>query len=153
MLSLFGENQKKIIMWLAVVLWMILIFTLSAQPTEQTNKLSLGVTERIMNTEAAIDIDTMDTSNPIVHLNAVLRKVAHFSLFLVLGVLASLALRISGVKGYKVYVFAALLFILYAGSDELHQMSVPGRDATFMDGRSIWRELLWEPESSDRWCG
>lgn len=127
------ENKKQIIAWLVVILWMLLIFTLSAQPTEQTNKLSIGVTERIMSTEAAIDIDTSDTSNPIVQWNAVLRKIAHFSLFLLLGVLVSYALRISGMKGYKVYLFAALFCILYAGSDELHQMFVPGRNARIFD--------------------
>ena len=150
---MYIKNKKLIIAWLAVILWMLLIFMLSAQPTEQTNKLSIGVTERIMSTESAIEIDTTDTSNPIVQWNAVLRKIAHFSLFLVLGMLASYALRISGLKGYKVYLFAALFCSLYAASDELHQMFVPGRNATFIDvlidaagafvGIGIVRALVW----------
>lgn len=128
-----SKRTAIIIAWAAVMLWMILIFGLSAQPTEKTNKLSLDVTERIMSTRAAIDIEDMDSSNIIIQMNGIIRKIAHFSLFLILGMLVSYALRWIGLKGYKVSRIAILVCILYAISDELHQMFVPGRNAALTD--------------------
>ena len=118
---------------IAVILWMLLIFVLSAQSTEQTNMLSLNVTEKIMSTEAAMDLDLTDPTNIIVQQNTFLRKTAHFSLFMVLGVLVSFALKVRGAKGNRAYIFAALTCILYAFSDEMHQTFVPGRHAALLD--------------------
>ena len=39
-------NQRKLLIMLAVVLWMAIIFKLSAQPGEQSNLLSTKVTTR-----------------------------------------------------------------------------------------------------------
>jgi VanZ family protein len=40
----------KILSWTAVILWMALIFNLSSQVTEQSNQLSMGITEIIVET-------------------------------------------------------------------------------------------------------
>lgn len=61
------------------------------------------------------------------------RKNAHFFVYLVLGVFVINALRRSGVRGYRCVVYALLICILYAASDELHQVFVPGRGAQVKD--------------------
>lgn len=126
-------RKKKSITLIAVILWMILIFALSDQSTEQINNLSLSVTERIMSTKAVFDFENMDTFNVIIKQNAIICKSAHFLLFLVLGALVYFALRLVGLKGIKVSGIAILLCVLYAISDELHQIFVPGRTAQVMD--------------------
>jgi VanZ family protein len=43
------------------------------------------------------------------------------------------ALRRSGIRGYKCVVYALLICIIYAASDEMHQSYVPGRGAQVKD--------------------
>jgi VanZ family protein len=39
---------RKVISWILVILWMALIFSLSAQPAADSNQLSKGVTEIVI---------------------------------------------------------------------------------------------------------
>lgn len=120
----------KIISWTAVIIWMLVIFNLSAQVAEQSNQLSTGVTEIVVktvekvNSKAEIDIDS---------LNHIIRKNAHFFCYLVLGLLAMNAFRRSGYTVKKSLVLSFLLCVLYAVSDEIHQLYVPGRGARATD--------------------
>lgn len=113
-----------------VILWMSLIFYLSHQPATDSNALSTGITEVIVKTVekvasgAAIDIQSF---------NNIIRKKAHFLAYLVLGALVINALRVSGVRGYRSVVFALGICVLYAVSDEVHQLFVPGRGGQLSD--------------------
>ncbi|AKN31940.1 VanZ family protein [Clostridium carboxidivorans P7] len=122
--------MRKILSWIAVILWMALIFKLSSQPAEQSGKLSTGVTE--------INIKAIEKVNPSAKFNIkqfdhIIRKNAHFFVYLVLGIFVINALRRSGVTGIRCIVFALLICILYAISDEIHQIFVPGRGAQVKD--------------------
>lgn len=123
-------NKIMIVSWIAVILWMDLIFKLSSQPAEKSDKLSTGITE--------INIKAIEKVKPnakfnIVKFDHMVRKNAHFFVYLVLGVFVINALRRSGIHGYKNIVFALLICIIYAASDELHQVFVPGRGAQIKD--------------------
>lgn len=122
--------KRKIIPWLLVVLLMALIFYLSHQPVNKSNKLSKGVTEIIVETveKVAPDIDINKKS-----LNHILRKNAHFFAYLVLGVLVSKGLESCGIVGYRAMGLALLICISFAISDETHQLFVPGRGGQVQD--------------------
>ena len=48
----------KLLSWATVILWMALIFFLSAQAAEQSDQLSSGITEKIVQAvEKAPDVD------------------------------------------------------------------------------------------------
>lgn len=127
-------NQRKpihlILSWVAVVLWMGLIFYLSAQVADQSAKLSSGITQFIINVihgvfpKIHIDLES---------LGFLVRKLAHFLCYLVLGVLVLNAFGKCGIKGYKRILFSAIVCILYAASDEIHQLYVPGRGGQIRD--------------------
>jgi len=128
-----SKNRKQIIIlisWTIVLIWMLLIFNLSSQVREKSNNLSKGLTEIVVETvekvvpEADFDIDKF---------NHLLRKNAHFFAYLILGVLVMNALRRSGIKGLKVFVFSLGICVLYAVSDEVHQLFVPGRGGQVRD--------------------
>jgi len=53
-------NMHKVISWIAVILWMSVIFYLSNQPAAKSSELSTGITEVI--------IDTVETVAPHVKL-------------------------------------------------------------------------------------
>ena len=122
--------MHKFLSWTAVILWMALIFNLSSQVAEQSNELSTGITEVIVKTvekvapQAAFDIKSF---------NNILRKNAHFFAYLVLGILLLNALSRSGVNGYRGVILALGICILYAISDEVHQLFVPGRGGQVKD--------------------
>lgn len=120
----------KILSWAAVVLWMLLIFNLSAQVAEKSDKLSTGISQVIMK---ALEKVIPGASFDIRSFNSILRKNAHFFTYLVLGLLTVNAFRRSGLAGIRSIVLAMLLCVLYAISDELHQLFVPGRGAQLRD--------------------
>lgn len=69
------SRLRKILPWVLVVLWMALIFYLSHQPATESNELSTGITEIIIETveKIAPDID-LDIGS----FNHIIRKNAHF---------------------------------------------------------------------------
>ena len=124
---------KKIILILITILWMTSIFMFSNQKSEKSTEKSHSVVThtivkiyKIFNSDASEEtiqniIDTWDV--PI-------RKTAHFIEYFILGVLVFLTLREFGNK--NIY-YAILICFLYACSDEVHQIFVPGRDGNFVD--------------------
>lgn len=127
-------NESKriniILSWLAVVLWMGLIFILSAQVADQSAKLSSGITQFIIN---AINAVSPKIHIDINSLGFAVRKLAHFLCYLILGLLVLNAFKKCGVHGLKRIIFSAIVCILYAASDEIHQLYVPGRGGQIQD--------------------
>lgn len=121
---------KRILSWTAVILWMALIFNLSSQVAEQSRQLSTGITEFIIQTIEKINPNADFNINSFSH---IVRKNAHFFAYLILGVLVLNALRRCGVSGYKSLALALGICILYAISDEVHQLFVPGRGGQVRD--------------------
>lgn len=127
-------NQKKTaVLILVVCLWMLFIFSFSAQPDGQTNQLSLRVTQKMIDLKILALPDTMAPQSYLLLANRYIRKVAHFSLFMVLGFIVSQGIRLRVKNPVLVFVFALLLCCIYAISDEWHQMFVPGRNAEWTD--------------------
>lgn len=122
-------NRKRI-SWLLLILWMAFIFYLSHQPVEVSNNLSKGITEKVVE---IVEKVSPDKSFDLSRANHLIRKNAHFFAYLLLGVLVSNALRSSGFLGYKAVALALLICVLYAISDEIHQLYVPGRGGQLKD--------------------
>jgi VanZ family protein len=136
-MHILKRQQLQIILsWIAVILWMFLIFVLSAQPAPRSNGLSQKVTEVIIEKVGLLvplDIKTSTTTDLIKRFNHIVRKCAHVSEYFVLGALVMNAMKTSKVLKFKALIFSVLICILYAISDELHQLFVPGRGAQVMD--------------------
>jgi len=124
------KNSTTIFSWVVVLLWMLLIFIASAQPATQSNKLSKGVTEIVIETvEKVAPNADLDVSR----FNHLIRKNTHFFTYLVLGILVLNAMRRSGARDIRWSVIAFLICVLYAVSDEVHQLFVPGRGGQVKD--------------------
>lgn len=125
-----GSDKIKIVLWLMVLLWMVIIFNLSSQVAEASNSLSKGMTAAIINTLKTI-VPNIETDMRT--LNHMIRKNAHFFAYFVLcfGILT--ALRRSRVEIYKAIIISVLICVVYAISDEVHQMFVPGRGPQVKD--------------------
>ncbi|WP_461207185.1 VanZ family protein [Clostridium sp. DL1XJH146] len=125
------DNRLNIILsWMAVILWMVLIFKLSSQVADTSNGLSKGITAKVIaiieSVVSNVHLD-MDTFNHIV------RKNAHFFAYFILGILAINAMRSIGKVLWSDVVITILFCVFYAMSDEIHQFYVPGRGPQIKD--------------------
>lgn len=110
-----------------LIAWMTVIFLLSHQPKEDSEKTShLAM---LLLQWLHIDLHTMSISQA----QWVIRKSAHITEYFIL-----FRLAIGVVKEYVFPVQRAILYtllgcILYAASDEFHQWFIPGRGACVQD--------------------
>ena len=124
--------MKKIKLIL-IIIWMIVIFMFSNQPSDESSNLSNNfINNTIVKvyelTHGEISIEKREEilnkySYPV-------RKLAHFTVYFILGLLSIIYFNDIN-KKYIIYTI--LLCFVYACSDEFHQYFVPGRYCTFID--------------------
>ena len=133
--------MKKTILWILCIAWAIIIFMFSNEPATVSDQTSLGFTENVIMFLVKIDIVDIPVSSVGLeetvrqiaeNLNNIIRKIAHFSIYLVLGVLVY-NLLLCYVKNKKAVLVALLTCLLYAISDEIHQIFIPGRAGQIKD--------------------
>lgn len=114
---------------------MIVIFGFSSQNCIDTNNVSHKVTSKIAEKAfSGYSQLTPDTQSIVTEqLNHFIRKLAHFSLFFILGFMTYSAVFILTCRYKKSFVSAALVSLVYGSLDELHQMFVPGRTPLVKD--------------------
>ena len=112
--------MKKRISIILVILWMSLIFILSSSNAAESNNQSNYIVNIISN--------ILNISNTKI-LSYIIRKAAHFTEYLVLGILVNNMIKLYNKKAY----IAIIICILYAISDEFHQSLVPGRSPQIQD--------------------
>lgn len=116
--------------WVAVFLWMGLIFYLSHQPASASSQLSGGIVDFFINSiERLLPLINVDGS----FFHFIVRKSAHLMAYFILGMLVLHALRSIIMTSWKRLLIAFLLCVLYATSDEIHQLFIPGRSGEVRD--------------------
>lgn len=125
--------MKKTIFAVLLVLWMGFIFSMSCENAEKSSNTS-GQTIRVV-LSAVPEFEKQPEEvkiNIIEKLQFIVRKSAHFIGYMILGILASgLILQYENIN--KKYPLAFLICVIYAISDEIHQLFVPGRAGQIRD--------------------
>ena len=120
------KNKRFVINLGLLVSWMILIFYMSNQPADISNKQS----DLIIKLFYYIGIDLNSSLGEIT--SFVIRKAAHFTEYFIL-----YCLTINVLKFYfnikKAAIYSLLIVLGYAISDEIHQYFIPGRDMAIRD--------------------
>ena len=112
--------MKNKISLLLVILWMVFIFVMSSFDATSSSNQSNFIVDIITSI-----INIKDTGL----LSLIIRKLAHFTEYFILGILV-----INLITRYdKKIIIAILLCIIYATSDEIHQIFVPGRSCQITD--------------------
>lgn len=126
----YGDNMKWLKLIL-VILWMIVIFSFSNQKAVESTKLSDGlilktvrIIEKITNKEYSDEEILEKFVKPV-------RKLAHFTIYLILGVLVYLYIKEFNISNK--FIISLLICILYAISDEIHQLFIVGRSGKILD--------------------
>ena len=124
--------MKKSVKAILLFLWMGVIFFMSSQPQIESELTSNLVAELIFRICAFLSGGSqMDLSVFLERYLQPIRKLAHFSEFLILGMLV-----FSNLKEYMkkhLIIYALLFSSLYAVSDEFHQLFTEGRYCSFRD--------------------
>lgn len=125
-----------VIAWSVVFVIMAVIFMFSSQPSKQSDKVSTGVTEIIVNTlPETRNLPDKDKNVLIAKSNEYVRKYAHVALYFILGLAITYALSVSIDYKNPLYlcIVAFMICLIYSVTDELHQLFVPGRGCQASD--------------------
>lgn len=122
--------KRKTLPWIPVILWMAFIFFLSHQPATESSELSSGITKKLYD---MIKLVAPNISLDQGTLNHVIRKFAHFGIYLILGLLVANGLMNINISRLNSILLALLICILYAISDEIHQIFILGRSGQVSD--------------------
>ena len=126
----------RIVSAILLLALMTAIFCLSAQEADESSSLSDGITVKII---AGLYPDFDEFSEikqeEIIHdTTFYVRKLAHFSLYFLMGVFSFLAIvSYKRIKLFSRFLYPYTFSVLYAVSDEIHQLFVPGRSCELRD--------------------
>ena len=112
---------------------MILIFWFSNQNGTISSEMSDGLISEVVKFIEIILKNSLDNEKIIETFVFLIRKVAHFFLYFVLGILWMNLLKEHRVSLGKQVIYSLLFCIMYACSDEIHQLFIPGRSGNIID--------------------
>ncbi len=129
------KYKDKVLIVLAII-WMGVIFMFSAQVSDESKSSSNKVTSAVVNTVISIkkeNISEEKRQKIIEDKTFIVRKSAHFTEYFILGLILILYLQTKEKLATKYIILAIIFCVLYATSDEIHQLFVDGRSCKIMD--------------------
>ena len=124
-------QKKKLILWILIFVWMITIFMFSAQNGDESSELSQGFLRTFI-----LRFTPDNISEDIVNMmEYIIRKCAHMTEYSVFGILVFYQIKLYRLfeKEWNRIVMAVICVMIYASTDEIHQLFVGGRSGRFTD--------------------
>ncbi|HHW31826.1 MAG TPA: VanZ family protein [Clostridiaceae bacterium] len=125
-------DNKTLLLIITNIIWMGVIYYFSSQPANESSQISGVVTEFILKLLNIIFLGNIP--QPLKQLitgSNIVRKAGHAVEFFILGVLVNLLVKRLKIK--RSTAVASIVCILYAISDEFHQIFVSGRGPSVSD--------------------
>ena len=116
------KNKRLVLAWTLLILWMLFIFIMSSFNGVMSSNQSGSIATLIYNIFNISDTEKV---------SFIVRKCAHVSEFFILGILVINLISKYNVKNS--YLLSFFVCVLYASSDEFHQLFVPGRSGQVAD--------------------
>lgn len=130
-------TKRTIIKATLIVLLFILfitIFCFSNQNGEDSTIISRGITRKVADKISRIqNLEGAEREKAILKIEVVIRKLAHFSLYMVMGIILMALVLPDNIKERNKVLCSLWIGVMYAISDELHQIVVPMRTAKITD--------------------
>ena len=120
-------KNKKIITFILIIAWMILLFCFSNQNREQSSEVSEKVTEitsRTLNIQIEKQGQKLETK---------IRKLTHCGLYTIGGILILTHINLYDISLKKKILLTQIIGTSYAIFDEYHQTFVMGRSGEILD--------------------
>lgn len=125
---------RKIFRFILVILWMVVVFCFSAQGGEKSSITSNTATKQIINVlPSTKHLAEPQKTAVVAKVNPVLRKIAHYTMYILGGILIFGWLRTYAIALRTNAMYTTILGMLYATSDEIHQLFSGGRSAQLSD--------------------
>ncbi len=121
--------MKKIISYILVILWMILIFYLSSQNGSVSSTSSSGILNNILNLLNKIFTFDKETVLSIIH--GPMRELMHSFEYFILAILIVNLLKQYNL--HNIILITVMISFIYSVSDEIHQLFVIGRTFEYFD--------------------
>lgn len=110
------------------------IFEFSSQIAEESNSLSISVLRKLIdNFPYTKNLSELTKLKLIEHGNPILRKLAHFSIYGLVGIWIMSFMSTFKIRLYKKWIVSMIVGIGYASLDEYHQGFVAGRGPSLTD--------------------
>lgn len=126
-------NKTRYIFLILTVLVAVVIFYMSSRDATESADMSGAVVMDIFGRLLGlfgVDLNDPETFSTVDH---IIRKLAHFSEYAVLGVCMAICVKAFDKPNYFTVILTLTSCFLYACSDEFHQYFVPGRSMQFTD--------------------
>ena len=130
------ENKKilQIILIILTICVLGAIFKFSSQQSEQSEGLSRKISGTIINiVPGTKNLSQIEYEQKLTKVDCVIRKMAHFSIYTVLGLIVMSLFLTTKFDKDKSITITIILGMLYAMSDEIHQNFVDGRSPMVTD--------------------
>lgn len=126
------QRVVRVLLWAATILLMLTIFGFSAETAEESDSTSAIITRPLTELLAGMRAGITADEKTMLYeqVDHAVRKTAHFAEYALLGLLAALLLRSYGLRQWWL---PWLLVSLYAVTDEVHQLFLPGRSGQLSD--------------------
>ena len=127
-------NILRIVLITMLLTLFTFIFGFSNQDAEQSSSLSRQITEDVTkNIESIQKLEPNKKEEILGKIEHIIRKLAHFSLYTLVGILSMSLMSTYKIKQIKRIGLSLGIGFLYAISDEFHQSFVPGRGPMVSD--------------------
>lgn len=128
------KNILRIILGLLLCGTFGIIFGFSSQDAEESGGVSKTVTEAILTISPKYGEKSQDEKeNILLSTEKVVRKIAHFSIYTLVGFLLMAFFSTYDLEERKRIFISLVLGMIYASSDEIHQSFIPGRSPQVTD--------------------
>ena len=137
-----NENKKNIkyVKCIIAIICCIIIFSFSAVPATASTKQSKGLTYNVIKLLNGNKLNEIDLEKLTKKINPVIRKIAHFSIYMILAIFTYMFIEELNIKSKsekerlrKNILYTCIFCLIYAIFDEIHQIYVPGRTGKVID--------------------
>lgn len=126
---------KRIISTSLLILWMVIIFIFSNQNAITSEKVSDKVTSKTLTTVSEVagkNISDSRKEELVENSRFIVRKMAHFTLYFVLGIIIYTTLACYGIPKNKI-IYSIIFCFIASLLDEFHQLFSYGRTSRMFD--------------------
>lgn len=142
----------KLLVWVPPVFIAMSIFGFSSQNAEESSGLSTKAAIAIIrfaDNSHIVEVNDKNEAEFIENLQYPIRKCAHMSEYMIFTLSVMFALSVWGVRNKLLYIETFAVSVVFASTDEFHQLFVPGRSGMVSDvlidstGAAIGLLIVW----------
>ena len=116
------KNILRIVLIILILCWMYMVFGFSNAGGEESTGLSTRIAKIFIKNEVYIEF-----------VENIIRKLAHLTEYAIGGVLVYSLILTYKLKSKFQFLFSWILVTVYAITDEVHQLFIPGRSGRIID--------------------